>query len=114
MGYKAMRKFRNLQDDQISALSRTEKSRGIGVVSSYLSQLGDLDIVVLRERAGVMDNLMFLADEEKVGYKAYNKRGWFTEELAKDGDAYKWQVLGEYTFKVETPKVFAYIHNLGL
>ena len=114
MGYKAMRKFTNIQEDQIGAQGRNTKSRGIGVATTYLSQLGDLDVVLIRERAGVMNDLIFFVDEEKAGYKAYNKRGWFTEELAKDGDAYKWQVLGEYTAKFETPKVFAYMHNLGL
>ena len=113
VGYKAMRKLRNLQDD-IVRTDKSDKSRGIGVVSTYLSQLGELDVVMLRERTGAMNDLIFLVDEEKCGYKAYNKRGWFTEELAKDGDAYKWQVLGEYTAKFETPKVFSYIHNLGL
>jgi len=113
VGYKAMRKLRNLQDD-ILRTDKADKSRGVGVVSTYLSQLGELDVVMLRERTGALDDLIFLVDEEKCGYKAYSKRGWFTEELAKDGDAYKWQVLGEYTAKFETPKVFSYIHNLGL
>lgn len=114
MGYKAMRKFAQIQEDQIGALSRKETTRGIGVATTYLSQLGSLDVVLLRERAGVMNDLIFFVDESKCGHKAYNKRGWFTEELAKDGDAYKWQVLGEYTAKFETPKVFSYMHNLGL
>ena len=114
MGYKAMRKFRSIQDSQIGAQARTEGKRGIGVATTYLSQLGELDVVLIRERAGVMNDLIFFVDEEKCGYKPYNKRGWFTEELAKDGDAFKWQVLGEYTAKFETSKVFSYMHNLGL
>jgi len=113
MGYKAMRKFR-LLDDALIDTTRNDSSRGIGVVSNYLSQLGKLDVVMLRERAGVMGDLIFFVDEDKCGYKAYNKRGWNTEELAKVGDSYQWQVLGEYTAKFETPKVFAYLYNLGL
>lgn len=113
MGYKAMRKFRNLDDDLIRS-TRSDKKRGIGVVDGYLSQLGELDIVMLRERTGVLDDLIFFVDEQQAGYKAMRNRGWFTEELAKVGDSYKWQVLGEYTCKVATPKVHSYIYNLGL
>lgn len=114
MGYKAMRKFRKFQDSQIGSAKRSDSKRGIAVVDGYFSQLGELDVVLLRERTGVMDDVIFFVDEEKVGYKAYNKRGWFTEELAKNGDSYKWQVLGEYTAKFETPKVFSYLYNLGV
>lgn len=113
MGYKAMRKFRLLDDDLVRS-TRSDKKRGIGVVDGYLSQLGELDVVMLRERTGIMDDLIFFVDEEQAGYKAMRNRGWFTEELAKVGDSYKWQVLGEYTAKFATPKVHSYIYNLGL
>lgn len=113
MGYKAMRKFRQIDDDLIRT-NRSDKARGVGVINTYLSQLGELDIVLLRERSGIMNDLIFFVDEEQVGYKAYRNRGWFTEELAKVGDSYKWQVLGEYTAKFATPKVHAYLYNLGL
>lgn len=113
MGYQAMRKFRMVNDDLIKT-DRTDKGRGIGVVTNYLSQLGQLDVVLLNDSIGIMKDLIFMVDESKVGYKAYNNRGWFTEELAKVGDSYKWQVLGEYTAKFETPKIMAYLYNLGL
>ena len=113
IGYKAMRKFRNLDDDLIRT-SRTDKARGIGVVDTYLSQLGELDVVLIRERTGVMDDLIFFVDEDNVGYKAMRNRAWQTYELAKTGDSYRWQVLGEYTAKIATPKVSAYLYNLGL
>jgi hypothetical protein len=113
MGYKAMRKFRLLDDDLIRT-NRSDKARGVGVVDTYLSQLGELDIVLLRERTGVMNDLIFFVDEENVGYKAHRNRAWFTKELADLGDSYRWQVLGEYTAKIATPKVSAYLYNLGL
>lgn len=113
MGYKAMRQFRMIDDDLIRS-SRSDKKRGIGVVDGYLSQLGELDVVMVRERTGALDDLIFFVDESHVGYKSMRNRGWFTEELAKTGDSYKWQVLGEYTEKVETPKVHSYLYNLGL
>jgi len=84
------------------------------VVDTYLSQLGELDIVLLRERTGVMNDLIFFVDEENVGYKAMRNGAWQTYELAHTGDSYRWQVLGEYTAKIATPKVSAYLYNLGL
>lgn len=113
VGYKAMRKLKDLADGTIFTKT-SDKTRGTAMPEQYLSQLGSLDIVMLRERAGVLDNLIFIIDEEQCGFKAMKNRGWFTEELAKVGDSYKWQVLGEYIFKFATPKVQAYIYNLGL
>jgi hypothetical protein len=113
MGYAAMRKFRMINDDLIKT-DRTDSGRGIGVVTNYLSQLGQLDIVLLNDPAKIFQDLIFFVDESKVGYKAMRNRGWFTEELAKTGDSYKWQVLGEYTAKFETPKIMSYLYNLGL
>lgn len=113
VGYKAMRKLKDLADGTVF-VKRDEKSRGTAMPETYLSQLGELDLVMIRERAGVLDDLIFFVDESMIGFKAMRNRGWFTEELAKTGDSYKWQVLGEYTMKVATPKVHAYIYNLGL
>jgi len=113
LGYKAMRKLKNLADGTIFTKT-TDKTRGTAMPEQYLSQLGKLDLVMLRERAGILDDLIFFVDEEQVGFKAYKNRGWFTKELAVTGDSYNWQVLGEYTEKVATPKVHAYIYNLGL
>lgn len=113
MGYKAMRKYRLINDDLIRT-EKTDKARGIAVATSYLSQLGNLDVVLVNDRANVFGDMILFVDESKVGYKAMNNRGWFTEELAKVGDSYKWQVLGEYTAKFETPKVMSYLYNLGL
>lgn len=113
MGYKAMRRFRAVNDDLVKT-DRTDTGRGIGVVTNYLSQLGALDIVLLNDPAGIFQNEIYFVDESKVGYKAMRNRGWFTEELAKTGDSYKWQVLGEYTAKMETPKIAGYLYNLGL
>ncbi|MDD4987057.1 MAG: DUF5309 family protein, partial [Dehalococcoidales bacterium] len=113
MGYKAMRQFRLLDDDLIRT-RRSDKARGVGVVDTYLSQLGELDIVQVRERTGLMNDVIFFVDEDNAGYKAMRNRAWQTYELAKTGDSYRWQVLGEYTAKFATPKVSAYLYNLGL
>lgn len=112
--YKALRKVRILQDDTVRT-TRSEKTRGIGVVDTLSSGMGDLDIVQVIDRTGIMDDYIFLIDESKVSYKPRKGRGWFVEEKPFNGDGHIWQVLGEYTAKVETPKAsVAYIHTLGL
>lgn len=112
--YKALRKLRLVQDDTLRT-GREDNKRGIGVVDTLQSGMGDLDIVQVIDRTGIMDDLVFFVDETKVGYKARKGRGWFTEEKPFNGDGHIWQILGEYTMKVETPKAsVAYIRNLGL
>lgn len=113
LGYKAMRKLKDLADGTVFTKT-TDTTRGTAMPEQYLSQLGSLDLVMIQERAGILDDLIFIVDESQCGFKAMKNRGWFTEELAKTGDGYKWQVLGEYTTKFATPKVQAYIYNLGL
>lgn len=114
VGAKFMRKFKLVQDDTTRTTLR-EKARGIGVVDTYLSHLfGEVDIVLLQERAGLMDDLVFIVDESQIGYKAYRNRGWFTKKLAETGDSHRWQILGEYIFKMDIPEANVYLHNLGL
>lgn len=114
VGAKFMRKFKYIQDD-IARTTLREKSRGVGVVRTYLSHLfGDIDVVLLQERAGLMDDLVFLADESTIGFKAMQKRAWKTYPLAKTGDSYRWHVVGEYTFKADMPESIVYFHNLGV
>lgn len=112
--YKALRKIRVLQDDTVRT-TLTEKTRGIGVVDTLQSGMGDLDLVQVIDRTGVMDNYIFFVDESAVGYKARKGRGWFVEEKPFDGDGHKFQILGEYSMKVEKPKAsVAYLYNLGV
>ena len=114
VGAKFMRKFKFIQDDTTQSTFR-EKARGVGVVRTYMSHLfGDIDVVLLQERAGLMDDLVFIVDESTLGYKAMRNRGWFTTPLAKVGDSYRWQVLGEYSFKMDMPESAVYLYNLGL
>lgn len=114
IGFEAMRKLKNYSKAIINEDRRSDKARGTALPQKYISQLGELDMVQLRERTGAMKDLIFFLDEEAAGYKAFRNRGWSTEEMAKVGDSFKWQVLGEYTFKLATPKVHSYIYNLGL
>lgn len=112
-GYKVLRNIRLLQDDTLRT-QRNDKTRGVGVVDTFASGMGDLDIVQIIDRSGLLDNYVFLVDDTAVGYKAMKSRGWFTEEKPFAGDGHLWQVVGEYTAKVENPKAsVAYLYNLG-
>lgn len=109
-----MKKFKYVQDD-IVRTDLKEKSRGVGVVKTYNSHtFGDIDVVQLQGMGGLMDDLVFFVDETQFGYKPHRERGWQTYPLAKLGDSYRWQVLGEYTAKLDIPEAAVYMHNLGL
>jgi hypothetical protein len=114
VGAKWMRKFKFIQDD-IARTTLKDKSRGVGVVDVYLSHLfGNVDVVLLQERAGLMDDLAFIIDESMVGYKPQKGLAWHTYPLARVGQSYKWQVAGHYTFKMDIPEACVYLYNLGV
>ena len=109
-----MKKFKHVQEDQFRT-TPDEKNRGIGVVKKYNSHtFGEIDVVQLQGMGHLMDDLVFFVDESQIGYKAMKGRGWFTTPLAKLGDSYRWQVLGEYIFKMNIPEAAVYLHGLGL
>jgi hypothetical protein len=114
VGAKFMRKFKNVQND-LAQTSLREKARGVGVVRTYLSHLfGDIDVVLIQDRVGIMDDLAFLVDESQIGYKAMRNRGWFTKQMGLDGDRFRWMIAGEYTFKASMPESMVYFHTLGV
>ena len=114
VGQKFMAKFKYIQDDQ-TRTTISESSRGYGVVKKYNSHtFGEIDVVQLQGMAGLMDDLTVIVDESQFGYKAMKDRAWFTTPLAKNGDSYRWQVLGEYTAKLDVPEAAVYLYNLGL
>lgn len=113
VGAKFMRKFKYAMSDTI----RTEQdndTRGIGVVGTYLSHIfGKIKVVLLQERTGWMDNMVFFVDESDIGQKAMKGREWQTYPLARLGDSYRWQVLSERTVKIGNPEAHAMLINLG-
>lgn len=114
VGAKFMRRFKYAMSDTI----RTEQdndTRGIGVVGTYLSHLyGKVKVVLIQERTGWMDDLVFFVDESDLGQKAMQGREWQTYPLARLGDSYRWQVLSERTVKMGNPEAHCYLYNLGL
>lgn len=115
-GAKFMRRFKYaLTDTSVIRTDDKEDSKGVGVVGSYLSHLyGKIKVVLLQERTGLMDDLVFLVDESDLGQKPMKGREWQTYELGRRGDSFQWQVLSERTVKMGNPSAHTYIHNLGL
>lgn len=113
VGAKFMRKFKYAMSDTIRT-DQENDTRGIGVVGTYLSHLyGKIKVVLIQERTGWMDNLVFFVDESDLGQKPMKGREWQTYPLARDGDSYRWQVLSERTVKMGNPEAHAYLYNLG-
>lgn len=110
-GYKAIRRM-SIWNIELTRGTRQDDVRGFTSMGRYLSQAGDLDVVMVPGDA--LSDLIFVVDESRLGYKAFKNRGWFTERLAKTGDSSRWQILGEYTTKVSTPFVHGYMFGLGL
>lgn len=114
VGAGFMRKFKYLFSDTIRTDQKNDV-RGIGKVGTYLSHLyGKIDVVLIQERTGWMDDLVFGVDESDIGHKAMKGRDWQTYPLARNGDSFRWQVLSERTVKIGNPKAHFYMHNLGI
>jgi hypothetical protein len=113
IGYKSMQKLAEMESTFVRT-AKTEDTRGLRIPEKFLSTLGELDLVLIRERSGVLDNLIFFVQEDSVGYKPMKGRGWFTEEKPFAGDGHIWQIVGEYTAKFDLPKLNGYLYNLGL
>lgn len=116
VGAKFMRKFKYaIADTAIQTTQTLDNTRGIGKVGTYLSHLyGNIDVVLIQERTGWMDDLVFLVDESDIGQKAMKGRDWQTYPLARVGDSFRWQVLSERTVKIGNPYAHCYLFNLGL
>lgn len=112
VGYKTLRRMMLWDVGLVKKDSGPDTTRGYKVPATYLSEAGDLDIILIPGNA--LDDLIFVVDESKIGFKAFRNRGWFTEKMAKNGDSSKWQVLGEYTLKLALPETQGYVNSLGL
>lgn len=116
VGAKFMRRFKYaLTDTSVIRTDNNDDTKGVGVVGTYLSHLyGKVKVVLIQERTGWMDDLVFFIDESQVGQKAMKGRDWQTYPLARMGDSFRWQILSERTVKMENPESAAYMHNFGL
>ena len=93
---------------------RTESVAGV-VVGSYESDFGTLT-VVLNRWLKTSDLLIMTSEDIGMGPLAGNgqNRAFFTEELPKDGDYVRTQVIGEYTMEVRNAlKTHGWVENLS-
>lgn len=116
VGAKFMRKFKYaIASASIQTTTQLNDERGVGVVGTYLSHLyGHIDVVLIQERTGFMDDLVFFVDESDLGQKAMKGREWQTYPLGRKGDSFQWQVLSERTLKMGNPNAHVYLYNLGV
>lgn len=89
----------------------------IGSVDTWLSNFGQLDVAVdvqFASDSGTTNGLdvtAYLIDTRHAAVSYL--RPMFTEDLAKTGDASKFEVLAEYTLQVDAPKAHAALFALA-
>lgn len=82
----------------------------IGTTSVYLTDFGQLDVIVDRF-AG--NDAVFLLDSDYLEVGALSGRNFITQPLAKVGDAENFQLLTEWTLKVPAPKAHGAVYALS-
>jgi len=82
----------------------------IGSVSMYLSDFGRLDVTIDRFQA---NDRVFLLDTDFAAVTTLPGRNFFTEDLAKTGDAQKFQIITEWSLKVHAPKAHGAVYDLN-
>ena len=82
----------------------------VGSVSLYLSDFGQLDVVI--DRFASSDRV-FLLDSDYASICTLPGRNFAVQELAKTGDAEKFQIITEWTLKVSAPKAHGAVYDLS-
>ena len=82
----------------------------VGSVSLYLSDFGQLDVVI--DRFASSDRV-FLLDSDYASICTLPGRNFNVQELAKTGDAEKFQIVTEWTLKVSAPKAHGAVYDLS-
>lgn len=82
----------------------------VGSVSLYLSDFGQLDVVIDRFQG---DDRVFLLDSDYASICTLPGRNFNVEDLAKTGDAEKFQIITEFTLKVSAPKAHGAVYDLS-
>lgn len=78
-------------------------------VTSFLSDLGiPLNVIVDR---WVTDDTAFLLSSDKVKYLPLQGRSFFMQDVAKTGDSFKKEIVGEYTCEVRNALEAHYVHT---
>lgn len=82
----------------------------VGSVSLYLSDFGQLDVVIDRFAS---DDRVFLLDSDYASICTLPNRNFAVEDLAKTGDSEKFQIITEWTLKVSAPKAHGAVYDLS-
>ena len=82
----------------------------VGSVSLYLSDYGQLDVVIDRFAS---DDRVYLLDSDYASICTLPNRNFTVDDLAKTGDSEKFQIITEFTLKVSAPKAHGAVYNLS-
>ena len=82
----------------------------VGSVSLYLSDFGQLDVVIDRFAS---DDRVYLLDSDYASVCTLPNRNFTVQDLAKTGDSEKFQIITEWTLKVSAPKAHAAVYALS-
>jgi len=82
----------------------------VGSVSLYLSDFGQLDVVIDRFAS---DDRVYLLDSDYASICTLPNRNFAVQDLAKTGDSEKFQIITEFTLKVSAPKAHAAVYDLS-
>ena len=96
-------------DNQINQTAAKPASV-VGAVSVYLTDFGQLDVVVDRFAS---NDAVYLLDTEYASVVNLPGRNFKVEDLAKAGDSTKFQIICEWGMKVLAPKAHAAIYDLS-
>jgi len=82
----------------------------VGSVSLYLSDFGQLDVVIDRFAS---DDRVYLLDSDYASICTLPSRNFAVSELARTGDSEKFQIVTEWTLKVSAPKAHGAVYDLN-
>lgn len=82
----------------------------VGSVSLYLSDYGQLDVVIDRFAS---DDRVYLLDSDYASICTLPNRNFAVDDLAKTGDSEKFQIITEFTLKVSAPKAHGAVYDLS-
>jgi hypothetical protein len=82
----------------------------VGSVSLYLSDFGQLDVVIDRFAS---DDRVYLLDSDYASVCTLPNRNFAVQEMAKTGDSEKFQIITEWTLKVSAPKAHGAVYDLS-
>ena len=91
-------------------MTSPQEAAFIGSVSVYLSDFGQLDVVI--DRFTTSDRI-YLLDTDYASVCTLPNRNFAVDDLAKTGDSEKFQIITEWTLKISAPKAHGAVYNLS-